>query len=210
MAINATNNGKARELIPAGNYIARCYQMIEIGTITETVMGKNVTHPKVRIGWELPLEMRVFNAEIGEQPMVISQEYTLSLNEKSSLRKMLASWRGKDFTEDEAKSFDITKLLGVACMLNIIHKPKKIDPTSFYQTISSISALPKGMSAPPQINKTFILSYDHFDDDLFSNLPDFIRNVMKTSEEYLAITQPSVTMPTQAQDLYEPIDDLPF
>src|SRR6476646_4032953 len=129
MSINATNNGVMRELIPAGNYIARCYQMIEIGTVDEFVMGKPVRAKKVRIGWELPTELKVLREEKGEQPLVISKEYTLSMNEKANLRKDLKSWRGRDFTEDELRAFDITNLLGVPCMLNIIHKAGKNDPS---------------------------------------------------------------------------------
>src|SRR5688500_13440346 len=129
MAIHATNKTAQRELIPAGNYVARCYQMIEIGTVKENIMGDEKTLHKVRIGWELPTELKVFNPEKGEQPLVISKEYTLSMNEKSNLRKDLKSWRGKDFTEDEARKFDITALVGVPCMLNIIHKPSKRDPS---------------------------------------------------------------------------------
>ena len=41
MAINATSGGSTqRELIPAGNYIARCYKMIHIGTIEEIILGE--------------------------------------------------------------------------------------------------------------------------------------------------------------------------
>lgn len=212
MSIFARNNSKPVELIPAGNYLARAYQMIELGTITENVMGKFVTHPKVRIGWELPTEMKVFNQDRGPQPLVISQEYTLSMNEKSSLRKMLASWRGKDFTEDEAKAFDITKLLGIACMLNVIHKPKKAHPSSFYQTIAGITPVPKGVKVPVQINKTFLLSYDNFEDALFDSLPDFIKRTMQDSEEFKKMYEPNVS---EVKDQgYEPIgedmDGLPF
>lgn len=218
MSINAENKSKPRELIPAGNYLARCYQMIEIGTITETVMGKNVTHPKVRIGWELPDELRTFSTEKGEQPLVISKEYTLSMNEKASLRKMLASWRGKDFTEEEAKSFDITKLLGASCLLNIIHKPKKNDPATLYQEIAGVTSVPKGTKVPPQINQTFVLSYDNFDEDLFRQLPDFIRNVMITSDEYRSLNNPgemnddehAIRNGYADADAMQPIDDLPF
>src|SRR3954469_527949 len=121
MAINATSNGTKRELIPAGNYIARCYQMIHIGTVTEFILGEQKTMNKVRIGWELPTETRVFSQEKGDQPLVISKEFTLSMHEKSTLRKTLASWRGKDFNEEQAKSFDVTTLIGAPCMLNIIH-----------------------------------------------------------------------------------------
>jgi hypothetical protein len=63
MAINATNEGKPRELIPAGNYVARCYQMIHIGSVTENIMGEEKQLNKVRIGWELPTELRVFKEE---------------------------------------------------------------------------------------------------------------------------------------------------
>jgi hypothetical protein len=206
VAINATNNGTKRELIPAGNYIARCYQMVEIGTVNESFQGEQKQLHKVRIGWELPTEMRVFDETKGPQPLVISNEYTLSLNEKATLRKMLASWRGKDFSEAEAKSFDITKLLGVPCMLNIIHKPSASDPTKIYERIGSVSPMPKGVNAPDQINPTFVLSYDEFDEGRFNTLPDFIKDKMKGSLEYAAITQPHHT--SIGNDGLA--DDLPF
>jgi len=94
MAINATTNGNTpRELIPTGNYIARCYKMIHIGTVEEVILGDKKILNKVRIGWELPTELRVFNEEKGEQPLVIDKEFTLSLYEKSALRGVLKSWR---------------------------------------------------------------------------------------------------------------------
>ena len=142
--INATNTAPKREVIPAGNYAARCYQMIHIGTVAEVILGEEKILNKVRIGWELPTETRVFNEEKGEQPMVLSEEFTLSLHEKAKLRKFLASWRGKDFSEEEAKSFDVTKLLGAPCMLNIIHKPSKKDPSQIYAVIGSCSPFQKG------------------------------------------------------------------
>ncbi len=211
MAINATNNGTKRELIPAGNYIARCYQMIEIGTVTELIQGQAKQLTKVRIGWELPTELRVFDEAKGEQPLVISKEYTLSMNEKSNLRKMLASWRGKDFTEDEAKCFDITALVGIPCMLNIIHKPKKTDPSSIFEEIGSISAMPKGMRPPEPVLKNFVLSYDNFNEEKFDSLPDFIKQKIVSSLEYTAMKTPNSKHMQQPDELNsdEP-NDLPF
>ena len=212
MAINATNKGVKRELIPAGNYVARCYSMIEIGTVKESFQGDEKTLHKVRIGWELPTELKVFNEEKGEQPCVISKEYTLSMNEKATLRKMLASWRGKDFTEAEAKSFDITKLLGVACMLNIIEKPGTKDPSVVYNEIASVSPMIKGMQCPAQVNPTFVISYDNFDFEKYESLPDFIKDKMKTSEEFRKMQQPSATHLTSTNDSEAGIDtdNLPF
>jgi len=205
MAILATTTATQRELIPAGNYLARCYQMIEIGTVREIILGEEKVSKKVRIGWELPTEKRVFNEEKGEQPFVISKEFTLSMHEKSSLRGMLKSWRGKDFTEDEAKAFDITNLIGKPCMINIIHKPSKKDPSRHYEEISGITPVPKGIEVPEQINQTFCLSYDGFDQDIFESLPDLIKDKMKGSVEYAAMKQPN------ARDLNNVHnDDLPF
>ena len=192
MAINATSNGNTqRELIPSGNYIARCYKMIEIGTVEEVINGDKKIMHKVRIGWELPTELRIFSEEKGEQPLVIDKEYTLSMAEKSNLRKDLKSWRGKDFTEEQAKSFDITVLVGVPCMINIIHKPSKKDPSRVYEEIAGITPMPKGVNCPEQVNRNFILSYDSFDEELFNMLPDFIKNKMMTSVEYQAVKNPN-------------------
>lgn len=208
--INATNNSTAKILTPAGNHIARCYQMIEIGTVTEIIMNKSQTLRKVRIGWELPLETREFTEGDGEKPFVISKEYTLSMHEKSNLRKDLKAWRGKDFSEQEAKSFDITKLLGVPCMLNIIHQPSK-DGTKVYANIAGVTPMPKGVVCPPQFNDTIELSYDDFDNEFFETLPDFIKDKMKTSVEYAGLKKPNEThVHEPVLETAEGVDDLPF
>lgn len=209
MAITATNNGAPRELIPAGNYIARCYQMIHIGTIEELIMGEKKTLNKVRIGWELPMETRVFNPERGEQPCIISQEFTLSMNEKANLRKMLASWRGKDFTEEEAKAFDITRLLGVPCFLNIIHKPSK-DGTKMYENIAGVTPVPKGFDCPPQVNPLSVWDYDNPNMEILNNLPDFVKNKVMASQEYQKLMHPETTNIPQENGTTENANDLPF
>lgn len=210
MAIIATNKGVKRDLIPAGNYVARCYQMIHIGTVPENYMGETKELDKVRIGWELPTELKVFSEDRGEQPLVIGKEYTLSLNEKANLRKMLASWRGKDFTEDEARQFDITVLIGKPCMLNIIHKPSVKDPSTIYEEIGSISPIPKGYPCPDAINAPFVLDYQNFDKQKFESLPDFIKDKMKKSNEYNELMHPTVSTIKDNGSLQEVDDDLPF
>lgn len=218
MSINATNDGIRRELIPAGNYIARCYSMVHIGTIAEQIMGEEKILNKVRITWELPTELRVFKEENGEQPMVISQEFTLSMHEKANLRKFLESWRGKGFTEEEAKCFDITKLLGIPCMINIIHKTSKAG--NDFATISGVAAVPKSITVPAQINPNFEFNFESaFSVEKLESFPDFIKDKIKSSEEYKALTTPNhmVTKSDQSTVSNDPntennesIDPLPF
>jgi len=212
--IEATNESKARELVPAGTHIARCYSMVHVGTNSENIMGQIKFLNKVRITWELPTELRVFNEEKGEQPMVISQEYTLSTHEKSNLRKHLEGWRGQGFTEEEAKRFNISVLLEKACMLSIIHKPSK-SSAKMYAIISSISSLPKGMECPIQINPTFEFNFtDKFNLEQVEKFPDFIKDKIKSSEEFKMLLHPQENdltdindeMQTASQDT----DDLPF
>ncbi len=201
-----------KELIPSGNYIARCYKMIQIGTVPEEFKEEIKMLEKVRIGWELPLELKVFNPEKGEQPLVIESEYTLSMSEKANLRKLLTSWRGKSFTEEEAANFDITKLIGAPCMLNIIHTSSKTDASKVYANVSGVTAIPKGFTVPEQINSTFILSYDNFDVAKFESLPEFIRNKMITSSEYQSLKSvaPITAMDSLINNQVIPNGDLPF
>lgn len=187
--INAENKSTPRELIPSGNYIARCYKMIEIGTCDEEYLGVKKQVKKINITWELPTELKVFKEEKGAQPLVISREFTLSMHENSGLRAVLQSWRGKAFTEQEAERFDVTVLLTKPCMLNIIHVQGKKNPEKTYEQISSITPLPKGVTCPAQINKTFELSYDNFSQELFAMLPDFIKDKMKLTPEYKALNE---------------------
>lgn len=196
MAIIATaSSQEKRELIPAGTYLARCYSMTHIGTTPEVIQGTVKELNKVRVGWELPTELKVFKEENGEQPLVISKEYTLSLSEKANLRIMLDSWRGVKFTEEQAQSFDITKLLGVACLINIIHNPSKSDPTKIYEEVKSITPLMRGQICPPQINPTFEFNYtDKFSWEVFDKFPNFIKEKMMKSKEFASLPARNVEL----------------
>lgn len=204
----------AHEPIPAGTYLARCYSMIHLGTHDDDYQGRAKKTNKVRITWELPTELKVFNPEKGEQPLSVSKEFTLSMSEKSNLRAFLTSWRGKPFTAEEASCFDITKLLGVPCQLSIIHEPSKKDPSRMYERISSISSVMKGVTCPAQINPTFMFSLETFDPNAFAALPDWLKDIVRNSDEYKALSapaeQPQVAQSDSPASIVDDGDDLPF
>ena len=209
MAIVATNSGGGDYApMDAGMYVSRCVQMIQIGTVTETIDGKEKTMHKVRFGFEFPTELKVFKEENGEQPFFLSKEYTLSMHEKATLRQHLETWRGKKFSEEEAQSFDVTKLIGVPCTINVIHKTGKSNGKT-YAEIGSISPLMKGTLCPDQINPTQVLSYDNFDVALFESLPEFLRKKIESSKEYkeLGSGKPS-SIPDKEEN--DDLDKLPF
>lgn len=219
MAIKAPES-QQRELIPAGNYVAVCYRMLQIGTVDETFKGTTKRVPKVRIGWELSDEMKVWKEGDQPKPAVIEKEYTLFMNDKANLRKDLQSWRGAAWTDKEANDFDITKLIGAPCLLNIIHKSNEAG-TRTYEQIAGITPLPKSTPKPKQFNADQILQFDAWDERLFNDLPSFITDKIKTSNEYQAMInkdnntfidsmgQPLI--PDNSSSNYIPDeDDLPF
>ena len=203
MQILATNESKPRELVPEGNYIGRCFKMVYMGTID----GKFGKAKKVYLSWELPTEMKVWKEGEAAKPSSVNKEYTLSTNPKSNLGQDLVSWRGKAFTTEEAKVFDIVKVLGHPCMVNLIHNPSKSDPNIKYEKISTITPMPKGLEAPAAINDQVVFSVLDFDQSVFDSLPEFLQNKIKESDEYKALNDEAID--AGADPIIES-DDLPF
>jgi hypothetical protein len=92
-----TNNNSAGQVAPAGTHVARCYQIIHIGTIVDTYQGEERLVNKVRIVFELPLETADFGK--GQQPFSIGRDFTLSMHEKSGLRAFVQGWLGKAMSD---------------------------------------------------------------------------------------------------------------
>lgn len=209
--INATSKSNQNyEPLAAGVYLARCYYMCELGTIPIPYKGENQWKHRVHIRFELPTELKEFKEGEGLKPYSVSSDYTLSTHKKSGLRAMLGNWRGKALTDEEAESFDITKLLGVPCMISVVHN-KVGDKT--YANIGSISAVAKGMTCPPQINPTFEFSLsENFNQAKFDSLPDWLKDKIKTSDEYKALMNPEHTeaTPSSGSEEPQPDNDLPF
>lgn len=179
------------EPVPQGNHVGILYQIIELGTVEEEYQGETKHQYKVQLTWELSDILNEFeDKETGEpvsKPRVISKDYTLSAHEKSALRLMLESWRGKKFSDDEAAEFDLTKLLGKPCMVNVSHTIKG-DRT--YANITAITGIPSRMTVPDQFNGSRYLSYDEWDWELFNSLPEFIRKKIESTPEFKALDKP--------------------
>jgi hypothetical protein len=199
-----------KKVCPSGSHVARCYGMIELGTVKSEYLGEVKHLHKVIIDFELPLETSVFKEGEPEKPFIISKEYTLSFHEKSTLRAHLSSWRGKPFTDSEAANFDITKLVGVPAMVNVIHRASA-DGTKTYANIASISPMPKGLQCPDQINPSRILSFSSWNQELFMTLPEWLADKISLTPEYKA--KFSMDSPKQEVFNIDKVDDdqtLPF
>ena len=204
------------EPMPSGNHLARLYQIIYIGTIPVEWQGATKFQYKVRIGFEFPNETKVFNEEKGEQPYVLSNEYTLSMSPKGKLRPMIESWLGKKLTDSEAADFDLDELLGKEAMVNVVHKEGNDGNT--YANIATVGPLMKGSECPAPVNPPIIFGYGKdWDQRFFESLPDFIKTKITSSREYgemMSRTQSPSTedkrVDPEEASLQSSIDEIPF
>ena len=169
-----------KTLIEPGTYAARCYSVVHTGTREYDYQGQKKTSDNIRISFEMPTELEIFNPKKGAQPFTISKSFNLSLAPSSHLRPFLVSWRGIPFTEEELLSFNVAKLVGVECLINIIKGKEK-------RAIAGVSKLPKGMFCPAAINPPLIYSVNHHDQSIFDSFPEFLKTEIMNSKEFLAL-----------------------
>lgn len=186
MAIKApVSSNKAFVIASEGNHVARVYSIVEIGEITDTWEGEDRQVRKLRIGWELPNEVHVFNEEKGEQPLAVFQEYTISLNSKAKLRKIVEGILGKTLNKEEEENFSIESLLGKPCMLQVTQKVSMTSGNP-YCVVVGTGSIPKGMTVPEPVNQPMTLDYENWNQEVFDTLPTFVQERMMASTEYNA------------------------
>ncbi len=195
---------------PAGMHVARCYRLIDLGTQPKSYQGKPTGEArKIMASWELLGEDRMDDGK----PFTISKSWFLSMHEKAALRKDLESWRGKPFTADEEHSFDVAKLLGAYCLLNVVQETGADGNT--YTQIKAITPLIKGMPKPDPVNENFIFDADEPDMAAFEKFSDKMKDLINGCREWKARRaggRPATTATTVhgGSGFDDMDDDIPF
>ena len=189
MGFTASDSGGGNfKRVPAGVHIGRCYSLIDLGTqLTSGQFGEKLQH-KIRVGWELfgedeegkPLVVEVDGHDM---PMVISKSYTVSLHEKANLRKELAQWRGRDFTDEEAKGFDISKLIGAYCMVNVTTSETN---GKTYSNVAGLTPIPSALknAKPDGVHDLVKFDLDAPDMNVFNTFHLQLQDTIKKSPEW--------------------------
>jgi hypothetical protein len=196
------NGGGDFEQPPIGTHVARCVKIIDIGTQKSEYQGKVNIRRQCIIGFELPTEL-MSEGEYAGKPFTVSRFYTASLGEKANLRKDLANWRGRDFTEQELEGFDSKNILDKCCMVSLTENDKN------KVRITGIMALPKGMQVPARMNDLVYFSLDEFNQATFDKLSDGYKKLIQASPEYQAVTNPQ-SQPRRSFEEEMERDEIPF
>lgn len=135
MAIVAKERAKEFRPAPEGLHQAVCVDVVALGLV-ETQFGKK---EMVKLVWQI--------GEMDEEskppkPFQVSRRYGLTLDKRSTLRKDLETWRAKKFSKEELEGFDLEKLLGVNCQLQVVHNVT--DDGGTYANVQAIVPAAKG------------------------------------------------------------------
>ena len=195
-------------IVPAGNHVGICNGVIDLGLQPGSGMYP-APKPQAYIRFELPgeqIEYQKRSARPSAGSMSIGTTLTASMSEKANLRKLIESWFGKKFPNDDAAAdFDMHNLLGKRCLLNVTHTEKG---TKTYANISNATPLPKGMtSTEPQHNASgFFFDLLNGDDATFKALFEWLRKKItaRLPEETETAT------PGNAAGAQDFDDDIPF
>lgn len=192
MSLNVSQTGGGEfENVPEGQYIARCIKVIDLGTQYNDRYEN--WQSKIYITWEI-LDDGVRMTD--GRPFAVSQMYTASLNEKSRLYADLTSWRGKKFTPSELLGFDISKLLGAYCQIQVIHAEVGDKTYANVNTIMSTKERPEG------INETVMFDIESPDMKVFDGLGKYLQGKIQGSQEW------NRTKPDSDEETPEPKDIL--
>jgi hypothetical protein len=214
MALVAKESGGSANTffnVPSGMHLARCYRVIDLGTQKSEYLGTIKHLPKVMLQFEVfgeDEDGKPLTTPKGE-PLSVTKNFTLSLSEKATLRKDLQTWRGREFTPDELRGFELKNVLGAWAMLSIV---KAVGNNG--KEYSNIQAI---LSVPPQIKKaglpeghnpTVIFSIDEPDMAIFETFRDGLKEKIMGSPEWQNKQGKASSKPSSGFDDMD--SDIPF
>ncbi len=198
-----------RETCPAGNHLAICSRLIDLGTQETSFQGTTRHQRKIYIEWLLPDER-----DGDGEPHVIGKRYTLSSSEKSNLRQDLESWRGRRFTDADfegADAFDLRAVLGAACLVSVVHSERE---GKRYADVQNVASIPRGTQRPSLHRESVYLSLEsgEFDRSVFESLGDRLQQVIAASPEYRQLQGDFTGYSDSTPDVADAgvMDEIPF
>lgn len=139
MGIVVKERAKEFKPAPEGLHGAVCVDVVDLG-IVDTTFGKKAM---VKVVWQIE-EIDPEN----KKPFQVSRRYGATLDKRSTLRKDLETWRAKKFTKEELEGFELEKLLGANCQLQVVHNVT--DDGGTYANVQAIVPAAKGQKLAPQ------------------------------------------------------------
>jgi len=208
--VRRNNTERKFKLVPTGSHLGRCYRLVDLGTQKTDYMGTMKAQRKIMIGWELFGEDDKGNPLLTDdgKPMAIFKNYTMSWADGATLRKDLQSWRNKAFSAKEMDEFDLKTVIGVYCMINVVHKATE---NNVYANVGGVGPVPTlikqaGLPEPVNENQIFMISNPNM--KIFETFGEGLRHKIESSPEWqMRGSRKATQAPSGFDDMN---DDVPF
>ena len=173
-----TGGGFDRKGVPTGTHVGILTQIVDLGEQVDIFAEiEGTTKRKLYITFEIPSE----KLDDG-RPMVIGQEVTASLGQKSRLRPYIESLLGRQLSEgDLANPVEILKsALGKPGFIQV--EEVKTAKGSKFSKIKAVVPMPKGTTVETPFNDLVFIDLDDRNvNDHLSSLPKFIQDKIAAS-----------------------------
>lgn len=169
---------RVRPKIPpleTGVYYAVCSIVCDIGH-QYSDHYKNVKE-QIVISFDIPSETVEIDGKT--ETRQVSVWLTASTASNSNLYKLLSPWLGLD--ENGLREYELFDLVGRGCQVQL-----NSDKDSGRNKIGAVMGLPRGAETPRTSNPliTYDIYEDGFEGDRWDALPEWLRGIIKKSEEY--------------------------
>lgn len=181
--VNVNSRPPHRPSVPPGTYAAVCTRLIDLGTqsVQDFQAPTFSLKRQVQISFEIP-KCRVKDKEGKDKAAMLSSTFTLSLDPKAKLRKMLDAI---NVPVPKKGDIDLSKLLGMGVLLTVSHSDPK-DDGSVWESIKGYMGLPDGMPCPKPETKLIEYSITGLGGEFVlppESIPEWTRNKIMDSQE---------------------------
>lgn len=146
---------------PKGVTNSVCVDVVDLGMVS----GQYGLKHKLRIVWETS-HLIADGPKQGKRFLAM-KTYGASLGKKSTLRKDLNSWRGRDLSEDEAREFDLDKVLGASAQLLVVHN---VTADATYANVAAVLTATEKMT--PTGDYTRVKDRDGYKEPSMATVPE--------------------------------------
>lgn len=187
--------------VPSGMHLARCYKIIDLGSQKTEYMGQAKIQHKIMLQFEVWSEDENGSPTLTAkgEPLSITKRYTLTLSDKAALRNDLKTWRGRDFTPEELRGFELKNVLGAWAMLSVSRNAG--NDGKEYTNIQAIMPVPtnvKKAGLPTPHNTPVMYSIEDHDPAIFEALSENIKKIIMSSPEWKVRTEGNYSTPSGA------------
>ena len=169
------NEAVEYEQLEEGTYPARCIGLIDLGTQTHEKFG---TNRMIYVPFEIIDEER----EDGS-PFIMGMFMTVKFSPKSTLGKTLKTWFGIEVKQGDDYHFE--EFDNAAAMVTVQNKANEEGEEK--SKIITVARVPKKMKVGEAQNEFVEFSLDDFNKSVFNELPEWLQDRIKESEEWATI-----------------------